>query len=105
MVPYLPVQGSASHRLGKKDKLRCSIALKYYSLWLVVPDTGNCNAAGVDVMTPGAAEGIAAQWKTAREVPNVVACAAHAHRSDLVGWPVLYPVPEVGSLRPKCSVV
>ena len=105
MVHYLPVQGSASHRLGKKNKLRCSVALKYCLLWLVVPDTGNCNAAGVDAMTPGAAEGIAAHWRTAREVPNVVACAVHAHQSDLVGCPVLYPVPEVRSLLPNCSVV
>ena len=105
MVHHQPVQGLASHRLGKKNQLRCSVALKYYLLWLVVPDTGNRNAAGVDVMTPGAAEGIAAQWKTAREVPNVVACAVHAHRSELLGWPVLYPVPEVRSSRPNCSFV
>lgn len=68
-------------------------------------DTGNRNAAGADVMIPGAADGVAAQWMTAREVPNVAACAVHAHRSDLVGWPFLYPVPEVRSLCPNCSVL
>ena len=105
MVVYRPVQGSASHRLEKENQLRCWVALKYYLLSIVVPDTGNRNAAEVDVMIPGAAEGVAAQWKPAREVPDVVACAVHAHRSDLVGWPVLYPVPEVRSLRLSCSVV
>lgn len=105
MVDDRPVQGSASRRLGKKNRLPCWVALKYYLLWVVAPDTGNRNAAGVDVMIPGAAETVAAQWKTAREVPNVAACADHAHRSDVVGWPSLYPVPEVRSLRPNCSVV
>ena len=72
----------------------------------MVVDTGNRSTVGVDVMIPGAAEGVAAQWKTARKVPNVVvACADYAHRSDVVGWPSLCSVPEVRSLHPNCSVV
>ena len=85
MVDHRPVQGSASRRLGRKNQPRCWVGLKYYLLSVVVPDIGTRNAAEVDVMIPGAAEGVAAQWKTAREVPNNVACAVHAHRSDFVG--------------------
>ena len=61
MVDHRPVQGSASHRLGKENQLRYWVAPKYYLLSVVVPDTGNRNAAEVDVMIPGAAEGVAAQ--------------------------------------------
>ena len=60
MVDHRPLRGSASHRLNK-DQLRCWVALKHYLLCIVAPDTGNRNAAGVDVMIPGAAEGVAAQ--------------------------------------------